>query len=152
MPVLFRGRDSRGSSDPQFKPFSKETNYPMTRNFLRRVVSSGTIAIHDPANNNCPINADPRNESCGCGIETVRINPETGTRYSRAELTAAFNRVANLRNWKMPIDTIIPGDDADVVEQAIIFFTGSVPQFRPHPDNSLYLIVKADGYYAVIGA
>lgn len=22
---------------------------------------------HDPSNNNCPMNADPRNESCGCG-------------------------------------------------------------------------------------
>jgi hypothetical protein len=26
-------------------------------------------AGHDPANNNCPINADPRNESCACGGE-----------------------------------------------------------------------------------
>jgi hypothetical protein len=31
--------------------------------------------MHDPANNNCPQNADPRNESCACGSTPVTTLP-----------------------------------------------------------------------------
>ena len=71
---------------------------------------------------------------------------------TRGELSAAFKRVANPDNWKMPIDRIVELDDAskNLVAAAVTFYTGSVASFTAMPEN-LYR-VKADGYYKAIGA
>lgn len=78
------------------------------------------------------------------------MNPETGTRYSRAELKAAFERVQNAQNWKLPIDTVIPSKDKEVTEEAIIFFAGCRPYFVRGIKG--HLRVQAVGYYAAVGA
>jgi len=86
---------------------------------------------------------------------SIVVNPETGTKYSRAELLAAMTLVENPSNWKMPIQNVmISATDQDVVREAVIFFTGSVPTFRK-PVRAGFdgqLIVSASGYYATIGA
>jgi len=81
----------------------------------------------------------------------MKNNPETSTPYSRAELTEAFNKVCNKDNWKLPIRAEIETNDQDRVHQAVIFFTGDVPNFKP-VGNTTKLKVVADGYYAVCGA
>lgn len=79
------------------------------------------------------------------------MNPETGTIYSRAELKAAFDLVCNKDNWKLPIKGRISTEKRDIVREAIIFYTGSVPTFTDSvlPGN---LVVRAKGYYAAVGA
>lgn len=83
------------------------------------------------------------------------INPETGTRYSRSELSAAFARVSPTPNWKTRIDEFVTlGPDADdeimVIREAVIFYTGSVPTFTKVSESTCR--VKAAGYYATIGS
>lgn len=81
--------------------------------------------------------------------EQKQTNPETGTKYSRAELKAAFDAVCDRSNWKNPVQgTILPKDE-DVTREAVIFFTGSVPKFRARPSGRL--LVEAAGYYKTIG-
>lgn len=78
-----------------------------------------------------------------------------GRRCTRRELTAAFNRVAPRTNWKRAIDTTIPLEplDREVVREAVIFFTGSVPKFEyAGCCGNLTCRVTAAGYYATCGA
>jgi Tfp pilus assembly PilM family ATPase len=53
--------------------------------------------------------------------------------YTREELSKAFDKVANPDNWKDEIEATIPASDFDIVNSAVIFFTGggleSVKQF-----------------------
>jgi len=83
------------------------------------------------------------------------INPETGSIWSRARLTAAFNRVADAADWKAPISARIIIDSAEEkarIREAIIFFTATVPTFgspwRPvdQPDECVWYHVRAIGY------
>jgi hypothetical protein len=69
--------------------------------------------------------------------------------YSRNQLKVAFEKVQNKDNWKNPINSNINKNKKDVIEKAIIFFTGSVPKFESNLNG---LSVKADGYYIAIGA
>jgi len=79
------------------------------------------------------------------------LNPETGTPWSRAELKAAFDLVANRSHWKNPIRRTVPaGTDLELVREAVIFYTGSVPEFSTKPDGST--LVVAIGYFAAVGA
>jgi hypothetical protein len=78
------------------------------------------------------------------------INPETGTVYSRAELKAAFDKVCNSQNWKMPIDAVITEAERDVATQAVIFFAGCSPKFRGIGPAKLRM--TAVGYYKAVGA
>ena len=84
------------------------------------------------------------------------INPETGTKYSRAELREAFEAVQNETNWKMPIDAAIPEYMEDVTREAVIFFAGCKPTFtvvNPKAKRSARrLNCKAVGYYVAVGA
>lgn len=78
-----------------------------------------------------------------------------GHRCTRRELTAAFNRVARPDNWKFPIDMtlLLEPLDREVVREAVIFFTGSVPKFEYDGCcGDLTCRVTADGYYRTIGA
>lgn len=70
--------------------------------------------------------------------------------YSQNELKAAFNSVANKKNWKLPIDTQVPETaNKDLIARAITWYTGSETEFG-------YSIggywVRAAGYYNTIGA
>jgi len=72
--------------------------------------------------------------------------------YTRAQLKAAFDIVKNRENWKYPIDTDIPSDsDFDMIEAAVIFFTGSVP-FTADSDQDGMTRIMAAGYYTSIGS
>lgn len=73
-------------------------------------------------------------------------------RFHIQSLREAFSQVASRSNWKAPIAWIIEGKDQALVEEAIIFFTGSVPTFTKAEGNTGRLVVKAEGYYSAIGA
>lgn len=68
---------------------------------------------------------------------------------TRGELSAAFKKVQNSENWKLPIYSSIDIRDQEIVKNAIIFFTGSVPTFHWVCGKTM---VKAAGYYAAVGA
>ena len=71
---------------------------------------------------------------------------------SQARLTKAFLLVKPQPNWKMPIDAVIDAKDMAAVTEAVIHFTGSVPEYvmvKGQPDQRRCL---AAGYYETIGA
>ena len=68
----------------------------------------------------------------------------------QSELLAAFNRVADKANWKMPVDAVIDQWWHAIIHDAVIHFTGSVPTFEPTSNGQLH--VKAAGYYQTVGA
>lgn len=78
--------------------------------------------------------------------------------FTRAELRAAFDSVANSQNWKLPIaggfrtatDPTRSARQVACMREAVIFFTGSVPEIK-HLGNYGFSI-KAAGYYAAVGA
>jgi hypothetical protein len=67
-------------------------------------------------------------------------------------MRAIFERVENKENWKLPIDATIELDTANklLLDEAIIFFTGSVPHFHKLAGGKYR--ITADGYYMAIGA
>jgi hypothetical protein len=76
-----------------------------------------------------------------------------GRDVTRGELWAAFNAVANKTHWKNPIDAVVDLNDAEreMLRKAVIFFTGSVPSFKPRKGSNLPRCryrVRATGYYA----
>jgi len=90
--------------------------------------------------------------------------PYRGVEYTRDQLQAVFNLVANAENWKLPIDTVlVPGAATKAsIEAAVIFLTGSIPTIREvtgyvtHRDGLVAMPmqlwqVTADGYYKAIG-
>lgn len=79
------------------------------------------------------------------------MSTDTGTPYSREQLLAAFNKVCDKSNWKMPIDATIEDNDCDIIREAVIFFAGCEPRFEPiHGTDRLRC--KAVGYYEAVGA
>ena len=73
--------------------------------------------------------------------------------YTQEQLSAAFDRVANSKNWKNRINSVITiADDAErqLIAKAVIHFTGSVADFVEQGNNKYRVI--ADGYYASIGS
>jgi hypothetical protein len=80
-------------------------------------------------------------------------------RYTKKQLEKVFDLVKDKKHWKNPINAkvdrtdphILGLDDVDVIAEAVISFTGSVPYIKLSK-NKKYLHVKADGYYRAIGA
>ncbi len=60
--------------------------------------------------------------------------------YTREQLEAAFNKVKNPNHWKNPIDAYCHRDEVELVREAVIFFTATVPSFwsvaRPRSGTS----------------
>jgi hypothetical protein len=79
--------------------------------------------------------------SCGLGL----------TRGSAERL---FDSVSDRSNWKLPVDGYVWPEQREAMEQAIIFFTGSVPVFTSCEVcvNCGMLHVTAGGYYEAVGA
>jgi hypothetical protein len=80
-----------------------------------------------------------------------------GKAVTRGELSTAFDRVASKENWKFPIDTVVDCNDWELflLQEAIPFFTGSVPKFEPAIGAELprcRFRVRAAGYYNAVGA
>lgn len=72
--------------------------------------------------------------------------------YTQDELRTAFEKV-QAKNWKDPINKIVPAMSTaqrEVVIEAVIHFTGSVPTFTRLDGGRER--VQAAGYYATIGA
>jgi hypothetical protein len=70
----------------------------------------------------------------------------TGYRFD--QLAAAFDRVMACRDWKGPIRAVIPAGDRQIVEQAVLWFTRTVPEFVAERDGALFLLITAAGYRA----
>lgn len=71
------------------------------------------------------------------------------------ELEKAFNELTEgMDNWKMPIDTVIPVRDLNVMRDACEFYTGSKLYVvkQVNEPNFGDMRVKADGYYNTIGS
>ncbi len=76
------------------------------------------------------------------------------SRYTDKQLSDAFDRVRDSKNWKNPIKAdIIVVDEADraLITEAVIHYTGSVPTFT-RKGNDAFTRVKAAGYYLTIGS
>jgi hypothetical protein len=78
-------------------------------------------------------------------VPKVAKRPE----YTQQELSAAFQKVQDRKNWKNRVNAVIT--------QAVIHFTGSVPSFTEvdtpwRKDGKQRYHVTAVGYYAAIGA
>lgn len=72
---------------------------------------------------------------------------------TRGELKSHFEKVQNPEGWKLPINVVIDIvdlKDMELIRNAVIFFTGSVPKFYSIGLNKYR--VKAAGYYAAMGA
>ena len=68
------------------------------------------------------------------------------TGYRLEQLAAAFDRVRDARDWKAPICAVIPAGERPVVEQAVLWFTSTVPVFETAPGDETRLVVMAPGY------
>lgn len=77
---------------------------------------------------------------------SMACTPERETGFRLDQLAAAFDRVRNLRDWKAPIEAVIPVDDRRVVEQAIRWFTATEADFQPIGAAGDRLLVQAPGY------
>jgi hypothetical protein len=77
---------------------------------------------------------------------SVAYDPERLTGYRLEQLAAAFDRVRNARDWKAPIQAVIPAAERPVVEKAVLWFTDTVPVFAAHPGAADRLVVRASGY------
>lgn len=64
----------------------------------------------------------------------------------RQLLVKAFERVRDPRDWKAPIQAVIPAADRRVVQKAVILFTGTWPIFTMVPGEADQLVVTAPGY------
>ena len=72
--------------------------------------------------------------------------PRGSTGYRMEQLASAFDRVRDSRDWKAPIRAVIPSEDRPVVEQAVLWFTETVPSFESVPGEPDQLVVRAVGY------
>ena len=73
--------------------------------------------------------------------------------FTRAQLRAAFEMVENEDHWKNPINKtlhILTEEQRTLISEAIIFFAASKATWT-HIYGNLWN-VKADGYYASVGA
>lgn len=74
--------------------------------------------------------------------------PGTPRRAEHAELLAAFLRVAPEHDWRDSILTSIRiknGYEEKLIQEAVVYFTGSVASFTPRPGDIMR--VQAKGYY-----
>lgn len=78
--------------------------------------------------------------------QSLAFDPERLTGYRQEQLAAAFDRVCDPRDWKAPIEAEILEQDRIVVEQAVHWFTDTVPMFTALPGASGRLEVRARGY------
>lgn len=77
---------------------------------------------------------------------SIAYDPRRLTGFELDELAGAFDRVRNPRDWKAPIDTVIPASERSLVEKAILWFTDTVPVFSAIAGSPDRLAVCALGY------
>lgn len=85
------------------------------------------------------------------------VSKVNGRDVTRGELSAAFDLVKNPKGWKEHINARaeLTDEQVNVIDEAVIFFTGSVAEFRaigkPKNGKQTYR-VRAAGYYRTIGS
>lgn len=67
-------------------------------------------------------------------------------KYTDFELRQAFELVQNREHWKNPVNAVINECDKEIVQEAVIYFTATVPTFTQLADGKLR--VQAAGYWA----
>lgn len=77
---------------------------------------------------------------------SVEYDPKVLTGFRMEQLASAFDRVRDPRDWKAPIESVIPAVDRSVVEKAVLWFTNTVPTFAPADELPTHLVVRAHGY------
>lgn len=119
------------------------------------------------------VEAESSREAFQVGLDTQNsiapqreFNPDnllpklrSGRRLTTEEMSAAFDRVKNSENWKLPIDKVIEVKDSEeleIIAEAIIFYAGSPSDAIPvhtkaKAGHKKYRIVAA-GYYACVGS
>ena len=77
-----------------------------------------------------------------------------GSGLTRGAAERLFDSVKNRQNWKLAVHGMVLLEQKEAMEQAIIFFTGSVPVFTSCEVcvNCGMLHVTAGGYYEAVGA
>jgi len=68
------------------------------------------------------------------------------TGFTQQRLAEAFDRVRDPRDWMAPISAEVDASDQVLIEQAVLWFTDSVPTFGPVPGIPHRLAVSAVGY------
>jgi hypothetical protein len=71
----------------------------------------------------------------------ARFEPDS---YSQDILDWAFKTISDPHDWRGPIDARINPSDRDVIQAAIIHFTGTKPSFTEDPRGGLRVV--AHGY------
>lgn len=74
------------------------------------------------------------------------IDHQEGRPLQLNSLAGVFDRVRNGRDWMAPIRAEIAVADREVVEQAILWFTATIPDFAPVPGRPDRVILTAAGY------
>lgn len=82
-------------------------------------------------------------------LEEINAEAEVVTEqgWTRGQMRATFDRVADRRDWKAEIWTIVPRlteEDRAMIREAVGFFTATLPIFRELDDEKTE--VRATGY------
>jgi hypothetical protein len=77
---------------------------------------------------------------------SIEFDPRILTGYRMDQLASAFDRVRDPRDWKAPIESVIPSSERRLVEQAVLWFTNTAPTFDAAGDRDDRLVVRAAGY------
>ena len=65
--------------------------------------------------------------------------------YTQAQLSDAFDAVANPHDWKAPICVAVPGEHVSIVVAAIQFYTATEPTIELCISNMRY-VITSEGY------
>ncbi len=79
-------------------------------------------------------------------LATAMYPPAQVHGLRQLHLVRAFDQVRDPRDWKAPIQAVIPATERRLVQKAVIIFTGTWPQFARVPGEPESLIVTAPGY------
>jgi hypothetical protein len=90
--------------------------------------------------------SEPEPRKADSRLRLVVDVPGNDLPISMERLAGAFDRVRSIRDWQAPICAEIAAEDRAVVEQAVIWFTATVPTFDPVPGAVGRLSVTAAGY------
>jgi hypothetical protein len=83
--------------------------------------------------------------------EVVAVG-KSGREYQRGELSIAFDRLADERNWKNPLRAWVPYADLELYRTAAQFFAGSPLDVQRYDRAQNHVLVTGPGYYSCIGA
>lgn len=95
-----------------------------------------------------PFTAIPMTTEDGDTI-TVNVPTSLPSAARAAQYAAAFKRVENPINWKMPIDArvrVVSDEELDIILESVEFYTGTIATETPVSPGTFR--ITAPGYYA----